>query len=357
MAFTRLAGNWVGSITYQDVSPGYETNDAGLLLDAGRRNVSIDLHYQRFKPGKLFRNFIIWPFTDHTWNYDGQMVLNKFNFYFQSELLNRWRTGVEYDFVAPVTADRLTRGGPVTRAPPGHIFFYSLNSPARGRLTLSSTARVFYSRAGVRSVSQTSGFTLQARSNLKVSLNPTINIQRDPAQFVASYADPTATGTFGSRTVVAQLQQRTAGLEARVDWVLARGLTLQVYSQALIGANQFSRYSALRRPGAYDFARYGTELGTLAVDASGAVTVDADGAGPAPAFTTPRPDFTIRSLRTNGVLRWEFRPGSTLFLVWQQQRGVTSSAGDLRLGRDFNGLFAGPSDNVLAVKGTWWLAW
>ncbi len=93
------------------------------------------------------------------------------------------------------------------------------------------------------------------------------------------------------------------------------------------------------------------------MDASGAVTVDADGAGPAPSFTVPRPDFTIRSLRANGVLRWEFRPGSTLFLVWQQQRGVSTSDGDFRLGRDLNGLLSGPSDNVLAIKGTWWLAW
>jgi hypothetical protein len=264
---------------------------------------------------------------------------------------------VEYDFLAPVTDDRLTRGGPVTRTPPGHVFYYSLNSPARGRLTLSSTARVLYSRTGVQGLSQTTGFTLQARSNLKVSLNPTITSQRDPAQFVGSYADPTAVETFGSRTVVARLDQRTVGLETRVDWVLARGLTLQVYNQALIGANRFTAYSALRRPGAYDFARYGTELGTLAVEASGAVTVDADGTGPAPAFTTPRPDFTVRSLRTNGVLRWEFRPGSTLFLVWQQQRGLTSPAGDFRLGRDFGGLLSGPADNVLAVKGTWWLTW
>ena len=76
------------------------------------------------------------------------------------------------------------------------------------------------------------------------------------------------------------------------------------------------------------------------------------------AFTVARQDFTIRSLRGNAVLRWEWRPGSTLFLVWQQNRENDESFGDLRLGRDVDALFSGgESRNVLAVKASYWLSW
>ncbi|HEX6433266.1 MAG TPA: hypothetical protein VFZ87_03460, partial [Gemmatimonadales bacterium] len=76
------------------------------------------------------------------------------------------------------------------------------------------------------------------------------------------------------------------------------------------------------------------------------------------AFTIPQQDFTIRSLRANAVLRWEWRPGSTLFLVWQQNRENDESFGNLRLGRDVDALFSGgTSRNVIAVKASYWLSW
>jgi hypothetical protein len=72
----------------------------------------------------------------------------------------------------------------------------------------------------------------------------------------------------------------------------------------------------------------------------------------------PEQDFTIRSLRANAVLRWEWRPGSTLFLVWQQNRNNDATFGDFRLGRDLNAVFTGgESRNLLAVKASYWLSW
>ncbi|MEO8294393.1 MAG: DUF5916 domain-containing protein [Gemmatimonadota bacterium] len=355
IALTRLAGNWVGSVVFQDVSPGYETNDAGLLLDAGRRNVSLDLHYRHFKPGRFFQNYIIWPFTDHQWNYDGQIVRNRFNFYFQGELRNRWATGVEYDYFASVYDDRLTRGGPVVRRPAIHHFYYSVTSPARGRLSLQSQAIVNHGEEGSTSITWSNSLVIQARSNVQFHLSPTITLDREQAQFVGRYDDATATETFGTRTVFAHLRQRSVGLETRLDWILTRKLTLQTYAQQLIAANRFERYKVLLRPGGYSFGEYGKDLGSAQENASGDITLDADGSGPAPSFTTPRPDFTLRSLLLNVVLRWEFRPGSTLFAVWQHQGGSTATTGDLQLSTDVNGLFAGPADNVLAVKIAYWM--
>jgi hypothetical protein len=84
-------------------------------------------------------------------------------------------------------------------------------------------------------------------------------------------------------------------------------------------------------------------------------TVDPDGAGPAASFTFNDPDFTSRSLRGTSVLRWEYRPGSTLFLVWTQQRSGFSPDGNYEFSRDARALLGDRPDNVFLVKATYWL--
>jgi hypothetical protein len=85
-------------------------------------------------------------------------------------------------------------------------------------------------------------------------------------------------------------------------------------------------------------------------------TIDPDGDGPAPEFTVDNEDFTLRSLRGDAVLRWEWRPGSTLYLVWQQQREEEVALGDLRLGRDVRRLGATRPRNVFMLKVSYWLS-
>jgi hypothetical protein len=356
VALTRLSGNWVGSVALQDVSPGFESNDLGLLRDAGRRSVSLDLHYQDFTPGTRFRHFIVWPFTQHQWNYDGQLVGNKFNLYLFGELLSHWRVGAEYDYYTATFDDRLTRGGPVARAPASHLYYYRVDSPARNRTSVFSTSHLTWTEAGGRILTVQSGVVYQAHSNLKFEIDPTFGVTRDPAQFLGAYDDPTATATYGRRTVFARLDQRSLGLEARTDWVVSPRLTLQAYAQELVVGSPFTDVKYLRRGGSYEFSYYGVNGAAISTAPDGRITVDADGTGPAPAFTLPRPDFTLRSTRLNAVLRWEFLPGSSLFAVWQHQRGRTTSVGALTVDRALDGLLAGPSDNVIALKIAYWMA-
>ena len=100
---------------------------------------------------------------------------------------------------------------------------------------------------------------------------------------------------------------------------------------------------------------YGRDKGTIAPTSDGSQIDPGDGGA---SFTIPQQNFTVRSLRANAVLRWEWRPGSTFFFVWQQNRENDESFGNLRLGRDLDALFSGgASRNVLAVKASYWLSW
>ena len=83
--------------------------------------------------------------------------------------------------------------------------------------------------------------------------------------------------------------------------------------------------------------------------------IDPDGAGPAKSFTISNPDFNLRSLRGNAVLRWEWRQGSTLYVAWQQQRSDMAPYGDFALGRDRSALFRTRPNNIFIVKVNYWL--
>jgi hypothetical protein len=68
----------------------------------------------------------------------------------------------------------------------------------------------------------------------------------------------------------------------------------------------------------------------------------------------PVPDFNVRSLRANTVLRWEFRPGSAFFFVWTQQRRDLDGTGSFDLTGDAGRVFSAPADDVLLVKMSYW---
>ena len=67
------------------------------------------------------------------------------------------------------------------------------------------------------------------------------------------------------------------------------------------------------------------------------------------------PDFKVLSFRTTNVMRWEYKPGSTLFVVWQQGREGLGSPNGLHYGHDFGDVFSTPSSNAFLVKLAYWL--
>ena len=86
--------------------------------------------------------------------------------------------------------------------------------------------------------------------------------------------------------------------------------------------------------------------------------MDPDGGGPASSFQFGggfgQDDFNFRSLRLNLVVRWEYLPGSTIYIVWQHLRSNVAPVSDFQLGRDVDELLGEPSDNLFLVKLSYW---
>ena len=158
--------------------------------------------------------------------------------------------------------------------------------------------------------------------------------------------------TFGTRYIFGRLIQKTVLCDIRMDWIFSPRLSLQVYIQPFISVGAYDRFKELSQPSSYEFNFYGDGESTILLN-DGTYTVDTDGDGSNSAFSFTNPDFNYKSLRGTIVLRWEFRPGSTLYAVWTQNREDYANPGDFKFGRDFRDLLNAPGDNIFMLKFTY----
>jgi hypothetical protein len=203
---------------------------------------------------------------------------------------------------------------------------------------------------------------MRFRGISEVILGGSLSRSRSAAQYVTTIADPRAGATYGSRYVFAPIDQTTLDLEIRLNLTFTRRLTLEVYTQPFISSGDYGALKELAGPHTFDFLEYGSDVGTATRGADGRYTIDPAGDG-AQTFSVSDRDFNARSLLGNAVLRWEWRPGSTLYLVWQQSRSdrPTSAGfpegtyGEFRFGRDAERLLRIKPENTFMVKFNYWL--
>jgi len=178
------------------------------------------------------------------------------------------------------------------------------------------------------------------------------------AQYVTAVHDTSAHSTFGSRYVFAQLFQHEFDVTLRVSATVSPNLSLEVFAQPFSFTGAYGGFKELAQPKTFDFNRYGANGTSINFNnTDSAYHVFPNAAQPADSFTFASPDFRTRSVRINAVLRWEYRPGSTLFVVWTQSRAGTFDDPTFDVGRDFDHqLFRDPPTNVLLVKLNYWLS-
>ncbi|MGI8507823.1 MAG: DUF5916 domain-containing protein, partial [Gemmatimonadaceae bacterium] len=200
------------------------------------------------------------------------------------------------------------------------------------------------------------GVALKPMASMFISLSPTYDVSEDVAQYVTTVSDPTATAFYGKRYIFSAIHQKTVSLDTRVNWTFTPNLTLQLYAQPFIASGAYSSFREFAAPRTVQKLVYGKDMGTINYASSTATyTVDPDGSGPARPFTIANPDFTYRSLRGNAVLRWEYRPGSTVFFVWTQERTGTDAVGTFDFNRARTALFRDRPTNIFQIKVNYWI--
>ncbi|MBV6522297.1 MAG: hypothetical protein MNPFHGCM_02445 [Gemmatimonadaceae bacterium] len=375
----RRGEHWTGSVWAAEVTPGFEVNDAGFstrqeVLDGGAR-----VQYREIRPGRWYRSYNVSLSTFHNWSHDavtGRFSLDAWGRAHVAgsvgvssnlEFTNFWRLEVNTQW-HPEMMDRTgTRGGPLMLQPRWGDVRLQLKTDARAALSMEPM--LYVRRGALRSGSEVqTGVQLNVRptSRLEVEVEPRFTRSSIGAQYVGQVADISFTPTYGRRYFFGDVARRELAIPMRVNAAVSPTLSFQLFAQPLLSSGDFSNYKQLSAPGTFDFASFGEGTAVVtdgAVHCQGGRTCrdgevrwfDFGGDG-VPDYSTAEQDFNVRSLVGNAVVRWEYRPGAALFVVWQRRQRSDVVLGDFAMSRDWVALMRAPTDNTFLVKLSYWLS-
>ncbi|HEX2779018.1 MAG TPA: DUF5916 domain-containing protein, partial [Gemmatimonadaceae bacterium] len=372
--YTRLAkenGNWIWETAQNWRSPGFEVNDLAFLNRADYKWMNVNIGRQFVVPTKYYRSIFSSVGGQQQFTYDGLRNDRQAQAYYGMEFLNYWNLRTFYIHRFVDDDDRLTRGGPAVKHTGYDFGHFQLSTDARRRAVFDVTLEGSTSVGGeAKSYTIAPGVALKPAASIFVQVGPVYNFDQGDAQYLRSVADPSATLFYGRRYVFAFIDTRTVALDTRVNWTFRPDLTLQLFAQPFVASGKYSRFREFAAPRSLKKLEYGKDIGTICAvrDSTGRVAsyaINATVAGRDCALYRPggaafpiqfgNPDFTFRSLRGTAVLRWEYRPGSTMFFVWTQQRSGADPFGDFQFRRDYGDIFHDRPDNVFLIKATYWI--
>ncbi|PYP69855.1 MAG: hypothetical protein DMD41_16185, partial [Gemmatimonadetes bacterium] len=355
----KLAGTWLWGAAVSTTTPGFELNDLGFQRRVDRIASGVYVAGHQTRPGRVIREATAILTAAPSWNYDGDPIQRQLFASSFGNFRNFWFFNLNGGYSAPVIDDRLTRGGPVALTPRNWFLGAGLQTDQRKAVTGGVFGSYNSDASGGWFWSASPQISVRPSGALSLSLSPNFSGGRTTAQFVQRVPDTLATQTFGTRYVFARLLQHELDLALRLNATVSPTLSLQVYAQPFTFAGDYSGFKELAAPRTFRFDAYGQANGSsITYDATTATyTVHPDGAQPADSFTVANPNFRTRSLRINAVLRWEYRPGSTLFVVWTQNRAGDFADPSFDVGRDLGReLFKDRPTNVLLIKFNYWMS-
>ena len=354
LAFRRIAGEWTYGFEGSAVSPGFEMNDAGFQTIGDFFSVSGGGGRRWTQPGRIFRGASFNLYASESRNFGNQIIDRGFYLDANGQTHGFRSFRLRTNFRLRSLDTRATRGGPSMLSPMS--WNANLNLSGDGRNRISGNLNVNYSgnEEGGYGITLSPSIRGRGDGSLSWSVGPRIGRSWTPVFYVGQVPDPLAGRTWSRRYLFSELERRSLSATVRVDMAVTPLITLQVYAEPFISSGDYEGFGALETPGTFDFLRFG-ENGSTIVRHEDFYSVDADGPGPARALHFPNPDFRVRSFRSNVVLRWEYLPGSTLFVVWTQDRFGRGSQPGLDGIDDMRDLWNDPMRNVLLVKASYWL--
>ena len=346
----QVGRHWNYGGGFNTISPKYEISDLGFQRRADRVDLQANGSYVETHPGRLRQYGTNWTALfehNYAWDAISSRIFNN-NFV---QFLNYWRANLNLSAGLPGTIDdRLTRGGP-RAARPSYLSVNANVSSDPRKLVVLSVGNFLQTSDGISNSDWFADVLIKPKPSLEFELGPSVSWDKNSAQFLGRVADPAATRTYGARYIFASVDQTTVSLDTRVNYTFSPTLSLQVFAQPFLASGKFGPTKEFAEPGKFKFLTYGRDVGVISnggIYPSGQV-------GSGVHFGVPQPDFNIGSLRGNAVMKWDWRPGSTMYLAWQQTRNDFQPIGDFAFGHDLDNLFGAKPDNIFLIKVSYWL--
>ncbi len=327
LAFNKMGGNVVRFATnFQYKSPGFDVNDVGYVQRADSVSQSNWIQFRRDKPSRHFRSLRLNLNQWGAWTFAGEKRNIGFNVNAHAVFTSSWSTGMGVNINGAGLDDRSARGGPAVLTKKARSIWWYLNTDDRKAINGSLNASYYRDERGSYDVALGPQLTWRPTSFLSLIGGFSVERVSEDSQWVENVTDTRVHYVYG------HMRQNTVSLTTRINYTITPALSVQIYAQPFVSAAEFDHFKEIANGRASRFEdRY------------------------APFAYAGNPDFNYRSFRSTNVLRWEYKPGSTLYVVWQQGRERTNDVGTFSFSRDFGRVFSIPGTNRFLVKLAYWL--
>jgi hypothetical protein len=340
--------NWKYSLFVTWRSPELEINDIGYLHQADNIFQVAWVGYEKYHPFLIFRNagFNLNQWTG--WDFGMNSLFKGGNINAWAQFKNYWQISAGLNFDGNNLDNYVLRGGPALKLPGGYSYWGYLSTDSRKKLVAEINASIYrtfiannnYNFFGV-------GMHYQPFTALSFGIFPEYSVNNDNLQYVK---EKKMNGV--PRYIMAYIHQKTLALEMRINLNLSNDLTLQYYGQPFISSGEYSHFKFISSPKANDYYQRFTEYSEAQIfyqpsDKTYQIDEDYDGI---PDYSFNKPDFKALYFVSNLVLRWEYRPGSFIYVVWSQNRADQGKEISFKPKKDITSLFDIYPGNTFMVK-------
>lgn len=306
----------------------FNINDLGFLRTRRDRTaVNGGIEVMQPDPWRIFRNAGAFVGSGQAWNGDGLVFERFVNVGARARFQNFWSVNLNTAYAPEVLNDLDTRGGPPIVQPAGHWLGTFLSTDSRKSWQYNTFGGIEWNAGGSYGRFVEADLRLRPSASVQTTVAASYSRTHSTAQWVANLD---ATGDGEVDHVYGTLESHVVDFTLRGTFALHPDLTVEGLLRPFIAVGSYVDFRRLARPSSFEFE---------------------------PVALPFNPDFNRKSLRGNLVLRWEYRPGSTLFAVWNVLGADLSRPGLFDFTRDLGGTFASDMDHVLMLKGTYWLSW
>lgn len=335
-------------------SPGFEINDLGYMRNADQINQFTWAGYYLRNPFSIFNDYAFNTNQWLNWDFGGNFLWGAANANTHATFRNNYRIGGGVTRIWDVISNTELRGGPSSKWPGAWEVSFYMFSDSRKKFNVGLGGYTNQGDEGYEDY-RNGWINLAYRPTnaLRLSLQPSISSNRPEMQYIGTEA-------FGDedRYLFGRLDQRTVAFTFRLDYCITPNLTVQYYGAPFVSAGRYSEFKRITDPRAERYRdRFSIFDGEQIIydETDDVYNIDEDKDG-VDDYTIDDPDFNFRDFNSNLVIRWEFMPGSLLYVVWSQARSEFQTMGDFDYGRDIRGLFNVHPHDVFFVKVIKWFS-
>ena len=330
-------------------SPGLELNDVGYLQSADNIMEVFWTGYRFYKPFLIFREanlnlnqWVIWDFGGNVKEPGGNINGN-------GQFKNYWHIYSSFNLSGTQRSNSVLRGGPAMKLPGYTNFNLGFNTNQQKKFTadFSTSINKSFEKNYRKNVYLGVGIGYRPSENLSINISPGISKNYETLQYVTQQDF-----LNDKRYIMAHIDRNTVNMSVRINYNITPDLTIQYWGQPFIATGKYSEYKYITDSQADKLQdRYQVfSENQIHFDSESEMYLVDDNLDGTTDYSFDKPDFNVKEFLSNLVVRWEYRPGSTLYLVWSQTRNHYANDGSFDFSNNLSDLFNQKGHNIFLVK-------